>query len=102
MAYAAGASPTIFAVIAIDNPTGVGASISDKYPGDNNLVLAVGQWLVVDTGTAQSVSEKLGITVAGQNGANAGGLVIAMSGYFGSKPPTVWEWIKAKWGGPNG
>ncbi|MFI5399296.1 MAG: hypothetical protein ACHQ9S_27520 [Candidatus Binatia bacterium] len=81
----------IFAVIAADNPVALGTAIPKTYPSDYFKV-AEGQWLVVDKGTAQEVSNKLGIT----DGANGGALVVAVSGYYGRKAANLWEWIKVK------
>ena len=87
---------TIFAILAVDSPPAVSAAIRQKYPSDH-VELATGQWLVADEGTAQSVSTKLGISAADGSSISPA-LVLAVSGYFGRKPPTVWEWIKSKWG----
>jgi hypothetical protein len=87
---------TIFAVFAVDNPDALGQAIQRKYPNDH-LLVAPGQWLIATEGTAQSVAEHLGIS--GKTDATISpALVVSVSGYFGRKAPSVWEWIKAKWG----
>jgi hypothetical protein len=87
---------TIFALVAVNNPVALGPIIERLFP-DDYLLVAPGQWLVADEGTAQSVSEKIGV-----NGPNpvttSTVLVLSISGYFGRLNPNVWEWIRAKWG----
>ena len=83
----------IFAVVAVDNPTAMGAAVAKLYPSEH-VLFAPGQWLVVDKGTAKEVSDRLGVT----DGTNGGALIVAVSpgGYFGRKGADLWEWIKVK------
>ncbi len=82
----------IFAIVAVDNPGALATAITGHYPLDH-IQLAEGQWLVMDAkGTAKEVADKLGIS----QGANGGGLVIAVGGYYGRKAANLWEWIKVK------
>jgi len=83
---------TIFVVTAATEHAKVAASLHANYPNDH-LLLGVGQWLVAGSGTAQDVSNKLGIT-GGENGL---GIVVSISGYYGRMGSNVWEWIKTKW-----
>jgi len=55
------------------------------------------QWFVVSIGTAIDISTKLGIT----DGAAGGGIVLAVSSYYGRTNLTTWEWIAAKIGAPK-
>jgi hypothetical protein len=50
------------------------------------------------TGTAQALSEKLGIA-SGDNGA---ALVLEVASYFGRATPDTWSWIKTKMESPPG
>lgn len=75
------------------------STIAANYPNDH-LSLQPGEWLVADEGTAQTVSEKIGVGFTDPKNA---ALVVGVSNYFGRQPPEVWDWIKAKWGGgPHG
>lgn len=68
---------------------------------DDSILVAPGQWLVADEGTAQNVSNKLGITITPPSAdftPTSTAIVVAVSGYFGRIGANVWEWVKAKWG----
>ena len=82
---------TIFAVFASDNPAALGSVVAQRFPTDN-LMVAPGQWLIAAEGTAQTVSELLGIVPP------QGAIVASISSYWGAKPPLIWDWIKTKWG----
>lgn len=65
-----------------------------QFPADH-LEVGPGQWLVAAEETVQTLTEKLDVApIPGKNGA----LIISAAGYWGAKPSTVWEWLKAKWG----
>lgn len=87
---------TIFAVVAVNNPTVLAPVIAQYFPSDS-LLIAQGQWLIAAEGTAQSVCEKLGINDPTPTVPTTA-LVVSVSGYFGRLNPNVWEWIKSKWG----
>lgn len=92
---------TLFAVVAVKDATALGAVIAKEYPTDH-LLIADGQWLLADEGTAQSVSARLGITSVPpaprlENPVSAA-LVLAVSGHYGLMVPNVWQWIRAKEG----
>ena len=84
---------SIFAVLGVKRPAALGRKIAELYP-DDHILVQPGEWLIASSGTAQSLSDKLGITDASVSAA----LVVTVAGYFGRKPPTLWEWIKTKWG----
>jgi len=83
----------------VKDPTALGAVIAKEYPTDH-LLVAPGQWLLADEGTAQTVSARLGITAPPpapklENPVSVA-LVLAVSGYHGLMVPNVWQWIQAK------
>jgi hypothetical protein len=94
---------SVFAIFASDNPQKLKEVIRTLYP-DDSLELGTGEWLVASDDTAQSVSIKLTGIVPGEKKASLVGsvLVASISAYWGIKSPTVWDWIKAKWGQPSG
>ena len=87
----------MFVILAGSDPDKVAAVIAEKYPNDF-LMVAPGQWLVAGDGTAQEVSNNLGIT----DGTNGSGLVLSFQTYFGRSKPQNWEWIADKMGGKRG
>lgn len=89
---------SIFAVVATENSSAIATAIGRHYPEDH-LLVGPGQWLVADEATTLAVAEKLG--VGAKDFTSGSGLVLAVSGYYGRKPPGVWEWIKNKWEGPK-
>jgi hypothetical protein len=86
---------TVFVIIPQPNPNAsrLPGAIKAAFPGPDAVYdLDEGKgWLVSSTGTAQSVSEKLGITT----GENGGALVIEMASYFGRANPNIWSWIRS-------
>jgi hypothetical protein len=84
----------IFAVVAIPGfqASGLPAAIERHYSGRHHRV-ADGHWLVVDEGTALTVSTKLGI--GGQAPTGDIAIVYNVAGYHGRAPTPVWEWLKA-------
>ena len=89
----------IFAIIKQPGLYGekLGAAIGQRYP-DAFYSLSNDAWLVSDIGTAQDVSERLGIT----SGENGSAVVIEMASYFGRANPAIWSWIKTMWESPPG
>lgn len=90
----------IFAIISLGpSSDALIAAISAKFP-DNYFHVAPPDgrlFLVSDSGTAKSVSDKLGVTVGGIFGSV---VVFGISGYFGVAPVNTWEWIAAKLSAP--
>lgn len=89
---------TIFAVLLPDKADvpALEIAISQAYPKDY-LKVGERQFLVSATGTAVDVSNKIGITVAGDAQKTVGSaIVFATSSYFGRAQTNVWDWIKAK------
>ncbi len=68
-------------------------TIQEKYPGEN-LVISPNAWIISAAGIAKNVSDSL-IGSPPQPGAPQL-VVLAVSGYFGFAPNTVWEWIASK------
>lgn len=70
------------------------ASLKAQFPADH-LEVGTGQWLVAAEETLQSLTGKLNV---GPASAQNAALIVSAAGYWGAKPSTVWEWLKAKWG----
>jgi Zn-dependent M28 family amino/carboxypeptidase len=87
----------IFAVIQQpgDNGTKLPDAVAAAY-GQTSYVVQDGVWLVAGQGTAQDVSNKIGIT----DGAAGAAVVLEAASYFGRANPAIWSWIKANWEGP--
>lgn len=58
------------------------------------LVVRDGVWLVAASGTAEDVSNKIGIITTEESGA---AIVLEAASYFGRANPAIWSWIKANW-----
>lgn len=88
----------IFAVIQTPGENGekLANAVARAYP-DAFYTLKPEVWLVSGQGTAQDVSNKLGISPGGVNGS---GLVVEAASYYGRANPAVWTWIKNYWEGP--
>lgn len=72
-----------------DTPLGLEAKI-DTICGENGkFSLKDGAWLVVFDGTAQLLSEKLGI----RGGETEPALVLSVSNYSGRASPDIWDWL---------
>lgn len=90
----------VFAVIRQTDPaSALHGAVIREFP-EAHYDLGSGVWLVAGTGTAQEVSNKLGITPDANTGT---GIVIEAASYYGRANPAIWTWIKNLWvGGPNG
>ncbi len=85
---------TVFVVIPQPNPNAalLAGAIAEAFPAESYCVLDDGKgWLISTTGTAQSLSERLGIT----SGEKGGAIVIEMASYFGRANPNIWSWIRS-------
>ena len=69
------------------------AAIQQHYATANYQLDGDRGWLVAGRGTAQEVSNTLGIT----DGTNGAALVAEMASYFGRANPNIWTWIKDNW-----
>lgn len=90
----------VFAVIRQTDPeNATHGAVLREFP-DAHYDLGSGVWLVAGVGTAQEISNKLGITPDAKNGT---GVVIEAASYYGRANPAIWTWIKANWErGANG
>lgn len=62
---------------------------------DEHYVAGAGAWLVSTEGTAQNLSQELGIS----EGEITSVIVAEISSYHGRADPAIWSWIKEKWEG---
>ena len=53
-----------------------------------------GQWLVASAGTAEDVSNRLGITADKPDDVGRA-IVLGVSGYWGRESGNIWEWLTA-------
>lgn len=83
---------TIFAVLEQSPNTKLSKAIKSQF-SDDYLMVATGQWLISANGTAQSISDKLGLHKG--TGINST-LVFATSSYYGLHNSDTWDWIKNK------
>ena len=84
----------LFAVILPQEDEELEAAIKAKFPDTNHYKISSTQWIVSGKGTAQKISDKLGITGDGSTIGN--GIVLAFTGYWGRASTDLWEWMKAK------
>lgn len=82
---------SIFVLFRVTDPQKVKLALSLNFP-DDHLEVDIGQFLVSSNLSAESISEKLGIT----GGANGNAIVFAMGSYYGRASTNIWDWIKAK------
>jgi hypothetical protein len=85
---------TIFTVVITREPS-VGAfqqMLISRFANDH-LAIIPNVWLVAGKGTAQGMSDALGIS----DGSIANGVVSGMSSYYGRASTSIWDWVKAKW-----
>jgi hypothetical protein len=83
---------TVFTLISLAPGPAIAAAIEEHFQ-NNNIKIADNVWLLAGVGTAQEISNRLGVTPDAKVG-NA--IVFATSGYYGRGPSNNWEWIKAK------
>ena len=88
---------TLFAVMGDPGNPALASSITANFPEDH-IVVRPGQWLIVSTGTAKGLSDKLGVTPGTAVGPAA---IFATAGYYGRAGTQIWEWIVAKMGKPS-
>ncbi len=80
----------IFAIVSFTPNKPLAEALVSAYPGsffqaDDDMRI----FFVSRAGTAKDVSDKLAIT----SGAFSSVIVLAVSGYYGTAPLNVWEWI---------
>ncbi len=85
----------VFAIIQQPHPNSakLPGAVSAAYP-DANYFVGNGVWLVAGSGTANDVSNKVGITPDATAGT---AIVLEVASYFGRANPAIWTWIKANW-----
>lgn len=66
-----------------------------QFAAPLSMSLPGGAWLVAGQGTAQDVSNRIGIT----DGHVGSALVVEASSYYGRASPDVWSWVKSNWEG---
>jgi len=68
-------------------------ALEREFPGDH-LMVSPGEFLVSSPGTAQYVSDKLGLT---GNGRSVGsGIIVRIHDYYGRASAEIWDWIRTK------
>jgi len=85
----------MFAIMGQSNIERIGQVIKEKYPEDHYSLVS-GQWLLVAEGTANSISDTLGIT----DGSNGSAVIVVFTSYFGRANTQIWDWLASKMGAP--
>ncbi len=89
---------TIFAILMPTLQPLVVAEIKRLFPNDH-LPLNETQYLISASGTAESITTRLGMGPASREGGGpptGSAVVLATSSYYGRAPAAVWDWMKAK------
>jgi hypothetical protein len=88
---------TIFAILLPAPQPKLAEAIKEAYPTEHFSINDT-QWLISANGTAVDVTAKIGIYDAKQpeRPPTGGGIVFAITSYYGRAPTPVWDWIKAK------
>lgn len=81
----------VFSVTSLVPNPAVGQRIAELWPS-NYLKLSDTSWLVAGSGTAQELSDAMGVT----RGDFSGVVIFSTTGYYGRAPNNIWEWIAAK------
>lgn len=86
---------SIFLVVPTSNPAGVKSALADnKAQGHIDYVdLPISGHFVSYSGTTIELSNLLGVS----DGSSGGGVVVAVSSYYGRAPTTMWDWVKSRW-----
>ena len=79
----------LFAIVGVRPKPGLAEKVENDFRGKYYKV-ANNHWIVVGEGTAQSVSDGLGIRGGGLGSV----LVYNFVGYYGFASTTLWEWLK--------
>lgn len=89
----------IFAIIGQpgQNTARLPQAIQQAFPNDY-ISLKPDAWFVAFNGSAQDLSNKLGIT----DGSNGSAIVASISTYYGRANPDIWSWVKNKWEATSG
>jgi hypothetical protein len=84
----------VFAIIPQSNPNTpkLAGVIATNFVTESVSLEGDKGWLVSTKGTAQELSERLGVT-SGENGA---AIILEIASYFGRANPNIWSWIKIK------
>ena len=85
----------LFAVLLPQESPAVVASIKAKFPDNKHYKINSTQWIVSGTGSAEQISDIIGIT--GEDNSTIGsGVVLAFTGYWGRANNSLWEWMRVK------
>jgi hypothetical protein len=75
-----------------ENDAALAKAVQETYPNDH-IKAWDGCWIVSDNNLiAKQVSEKIGVT----GGSIGKAMVVAIAGYSGWAPKTVWEWLRVR------
>ena len=89
----------VFAIVSLSgsNTAKIDAALLQHYP-DKFIKADEGHWLLADqNGTAQSVSQRLGLLDPPEANPSAA-VVYNIARYFARAPNHVWEWLSANFG----
>lgn len=87
----------IFVIFRVGDPAAIRAALERHFPNDHRD-LGDNEWLVSGSGTAQEISNRLGVT----DGTSGAAIIFSMQSYYGRAPTDIWDWIKTKAEQANG
>ena len=82
----------VFLVLSDTDRADLDASISAKFPDDQSLKVASGQWLVAGSYTPKGLSDYLELT----DGKYGSVMLCLVTSYFGWHSKNIWDWIALK------
>lgn len=80
----------LFAIIGTKPKPELVVAVEREF-NDKLYLVAPNHWIVISEGTAQSVSDKLGV----RGGALGNVLVYNIGGYYGYASTNLWEWMQS-------
>lgn len=83
---------SLFAILLpAENPKLI-AAIKEKFPDHYEITST--QWMIFAKGTAQQISDKLGVSIKENPIGSA--VILVIAGYWGRAATDLWEWMKVK------
>jgi len=81
----------IFVVFRVTDTEAMREAVTRIFPTDH-FDLGTGEWLISAKGTAQELSDRLGLT----DNRVGSAIIFSMQSYYGRAPSNIWDWIKTK------
>ncbi len=84
---------SLFVVILPKEDPALVAAIKEKFP-NNYYQITPTQWIISARGTAQQLSDLIGVT--GEEKPIGLAVILAIAGYWGRASTDLWEWMRVK------